>query len=624
MLEKQLQQYLDLNLTPIPLKGKKPLVKWKSWHPKTIDQLKPYIRGNVNWAVRTGGSLAVLDFDSRDAYVDFVSKNIDLLLHDFPVVETGRGYHLWFKPTQPLRSHAFDGVDLKAEGGYVVVPPSIHPGTGRRYSWHRPLGETIPELDWERLDLSGIAEKACVSSPSKPAAPHDEWELEDGLDTSDFDNGVPEGRRHNTLVRLIGWLVASKTPIDEIIRKANSWNAKNRPPLPQSELSATLSSCLTSFVSRQVAMDAKRRVQAGTAPAPKPIPTPQDDWELEFSVYDEMKIGSPKGNRHNTLVAYVRELLMKETDPVDIFTHLHDWNKKNQPPLSDEELYESTAACLAAFLNGPVPVVTYSPSLNVTTATEEQSKQNHYRDPKTGKCRPSFRIVQGKDNAHVYWSMPIYCGRWDCPFCANRFKNDWIDHIVDVTEGCDLHVLEMRKDEWPCARRAFGKDRADLNYVKITNGDRLTVILSGPFPGAKPLPRKGLVKFLRKTIPDGCKHRPISTSRPWQRKPIEPRATLVTKTALPLSHQYDVAKQLGAEVNETTRMIAGYGRWVSPDNEDPKVFSERLAQAIKIREMEVKLAIIKKPEKVRAIWEGTMPLEEYYREMGRGMTPSTT
>ena len=113
MFEKQLQQYLDLGLTPIPIKGKKPLIKWKHWHPTSINALKPYLRGNANWAVRTGGNLAVLDFDSEQSYVDFVSRNIDILIGDYPVVKTGRGYHLWFRPMKPLKSHAYDGVDLK-------------------------------------------------------------------------------------------------------------------------------------------------------------------------------------------------------------------------------------------------------------------------------------------------------------------------------------------------------------------------------------------------------------------------------------------------------------------------------------------------------------------------------
>ena len=41
----QLQAYLDLGLTPIPLRGKIPIVKWihGNWNPRSIADLKKYI-----------------------------------------------------------------------------------------------------------------------------------------------------------------------------------------------------------------------------------------------------------------------------------------------------------------------------------------------------------------------------------------------------------------------------------------------------------------------------------------------------------------------------------------------------------------------------------------------------
>jgi len=62
-----LLSYVGLNLTPIPLKprSKKPLVKWgKEWNP-TLEELEVWAsRPNINWGVRCGAGLAVLDFDS--------------------------------------------------------------------------------------------------------------------------------------------------------------------------------------------------------------------------------------------------------------------------------------------------------------------------------------------------------------------------------------------------------------------------------------------------------------------------------------------------------------------------------------------------------------------------------
>lgn len=61
---------------------------------------------------------------------------------------TGKGYHLLFKydPAREIRNSqrhpktgwpfpGLPGCEVRGEGGYVIVPPSLHPN-GRRYQWH--------------------------------------------------------------------------------------------------------------------------------------------------------------------------------------------------------------------------------------------------------------------------------------------------------------------------------------------------------------------------------------------------------------------------------------------------------------------------------------------------------
>lgn len=60
------------------------------------------------------------------------------------VAKTGRGMHLWFACSIPTGTIKLGSkLDLKAQGGYVVAPPSLHPDGGH-YLWLRAPGEDAP------------------------------------------------------------------------------------------------------------------------------------------------------------------------------------------------------------------------------------------------------------------------------------------------------------------------------------------------------------------------------------------------------------------------------------------------------------------------------------------------
>jgi hypothetical protein len=91
-----------------------------------------------NLAVRTGraSGIWVLDVDDPHALMALAEQHGQL-----PVTrqsQSSRGLHLWFKtPVIPIQSSAGRvaiAIDVKAEGGYVVAPPSVHP-TGVAYRW---------------------------------------------------------------------------------------------------------------------------------------------------------------------------------------------------------------------------------------------------------------------------------------------------------------------------------------------------------------------------------------------------------------------------------------------------------------------------------------------------------
>jgi hypothetical protein len=119
--------------------GKRPLVKWKIYQSRTpsAEEIADWMFRfpNPNIAVVTGAvsGIVVVDCDSHEA-----AERITRLLADpTPIASTGRGQHFYFAhPGFPLRSilGLLPEVDLKADGGYVLAPDSLHP-SGHIYHW---------------------------------------------------------------------------------------------------------------------------------------------------------------------------------------------------------------------------------------------------------------------------------------------------------------------------------------------------------------------------------------------------------------------------------------------------------------------------------------------------------
>jgi len=124
-------------------------------------------------AVRTGtgAGVAVIDIDPRNG-----GRVVPELMPPTRAVRTGSGgWHLYYThPGGPLGSKAagLPGVDIKADGGYVVVPPSIHPDTGQPYRWigDRPIVAMPPRLVDACRPADGSARVSRPSRPSRPVA----------------------------------------------------------------------------------------------------------------------------------------------------------------------------------------------------------------------------------------------------------------------------------------------------------------------------------------------------------------------------------------------------------------------------------------------------------------------
>jgi hypothetical protein len=185
---------------PLLPKSKKPATKdWPSQ--ATVDRttLTNWFNSgqhNIAVACGCGSGIFVLDVDPRhggDAAFEKLIEDYGSLPDTAMQLTGGGGTQYFFKyPQGEIRNSAGrlgPGLDIRGEGGYVVLPPSIHPDTGAAYEWEAssdPL-EGCPVAEpprWLiRLLTNGMGTKQAENKPPE---------------------AIPEGRRNSHLVSLAG------------------------------------------------------------------------------------------------------------------------------------------------------------------------------------------------------------------------------------------------------------------------------------------------------------------------------------------------------------------------------------------------------------------------------------
>lgn len=172
---------------------------------------------------KVSGNLAVLDFDDpkkAEAWGARYASAFD----GCPIVQTGRGFHVYLRSTVPLRGSKNDQYEVKGEGGYVVGPGSVHPNGGKYLLKNADIAK-IPQLDPAILGLE-VAHVVHGNGQGKPAGWQDEILAAD----------VPEGGRHSAMVALVGRRIAKGDTPAEVEVFALAVNGRWTRPLPEEEV----------------------------------------------------------------------------------------------------------------------------------------------------------------------------------------------------------------------------------------------------------------------------------------------------------------------------------------------------------------------------------------------------
>lgn len=196
----------------------------KSWY-----ELNP----SAGVAVATGkvSGLTVLDIDSKPDASEILS-DLETEFGSLPItahaITGGGGYHFFFKYEDGATScvGVRTGVDIRADGGYIVLPPSLH-CSGRTYSWE---------------SSHHINEVPIASMPSWLLPLIKGTNRSDQKHSSDFWSSVlgapiPDGRRNETLCQITGHLLRRYVDPAVVLAAIRALNKTHcSPPLPDGEL----------------------------------------------------------------------------------------------------------------------------------------------------------------------------------------------------------------------------------------------------------------------------------------------------------------------------------------------------------------------------------------------------
>lgn len=170
--------------------------------------------------------LVVMDIDPRnggDYTLQHQETEHGTLPPTLTAVTGGGGTHYYFRhPNRPVpcsTSKIASGIDIKGDGGYVIVPPSGH-CSGKSYYWDGEFDiAAVADLPAWLLELI-VAEETNVTQEQ----------------TSDG-NPIPEGQRNSTLASLAGTMRRVGMSYEEILASLLKVN-QNRchPPLSETEV----------------------------------------------------------------------------------------------------------------------------------------------------------------------------------------------------------------------------------------------------------------------------------------------------------------------------------------------------------------------------------------------------
>lgn len=236
-------EYAEHGLAVFPLEsqGKKPATEHglkdastDAEHVREMFEKHPFSNIGMACGAQSGG-IIVVDIDVDDEQGKNGHDSLRKWEHehgalpDTAMTLTGRGgNHYLYRSTGATRSRIAckEGIDIRADGGYIVLPPSIHPN-GSQYEWEYELS------DYGIVD----ANQSVIDLMNEGVEPGTEFKVPEK---------IPSGERNGTLYKLACSMQARGNGDDAILAAVNAENeSRCDPPLSEDEVKRIVASALT-------------------------------------------------------------------------------------------------------------------------------------------------------------------------------------------------------------------------------------------------------------------------------------------------------------------------------------------------------------------------------------------
>jgi len=224
-----------------PCEGKRPLTS-NGFKGATTDEAqiwawwKRHPEASIGWALPS--DVVVIDVDINhdsgkygDESLTEWEREHGKLPDTVMSLTGGGGRHYIFTTDKPVgcRTGVLPGVDVKTDGGYIILPPSLHE-SGRRYEWEVSCDPSDTEMASLPATLYAEIVRESKSTQSQPATVPDE---------------IPDGERNSTLFSLACSLRTKGLSSPAVLAAISEENrSRCKPPLLDKEVQQIVQSAM--------------------------------------------------------------------------------------------------------------------------------------------------------------------------------------------------------------------------------------------------------------------------------------------------------------------------------------------------------------------------------------------